>query len=92
VFVPAEIVAAQGDVMGFGEIHEKIGLREIEAVLFGMSGAPLHLVFGDEDGALVEEEWSEVGALELGVGNGGAKEVAFGKGNFAEFGELGGMR
>ena len=47
VLVPAEIVAAGGDVVGFGEVHEEIGLREIEAVLFGMCGAPLHLVFGD---------------------------------------------
>jgi hypothetical protein len=41
-----------------------------------MGGAPLHLVFGDEDGALVEEEGSEVGAVELGVGDGGAEEEA----------------
>ena len=58
--MPAEIVAAGGDVMGFGEVHEEIGLGEIEAVLFGMSGAPFHLVFGDQDGALVEEERGEV--------------------------------
>src|SRR5580658_6085758 len=47
VFVPAEIVAARGDVLGFGEVHEEIGLSEIEAILFRMGGAPFHLVFGD---------------------------------------------
>ena len=92
VLVPAEIVAAGGDVMGFGEVHEEIGLGEIEAVLFGMCGAPLHLVFGDQDGALVEEERSEVGALELGIGNGGAEVETFGVGEFAEFGDFGGIR
>jgi hypothetical protein len=90
--VPAEIVAADRDVMGFGEVHEEIGLGEIEAVLLRMGGAPLHGVFGDEDGALVEEQRSEVGALELRVGDGGAEEEAFGKGNFAELGEFGGGR
>lgn len=57
-----------------------------------MRGAPLHLVFGDEDGALVEEEGSEVGAMELGVGDGGAEEEAFGASEVAEFGEFGGVR
>jgi hypothetical protein len=50
------------------------------------------LVFGDEDGALVEEERGEVGALELGVGNSGAEVEAFGVGDFAEFGDFGGVR
>jgi hypothetical protein len=49
------------------------------------------LVFGDEDGALIEEERSEVGALKLGVGNGGAEVEAFGVGEFAELGCLSGF-
>ena len=91
VFVPAEIVAAGGDVMGFGEVHKEIGLGEIEAVLIRMRGAPLHLVFGDEDGALVEEERSEVWAAKLGIGDGGPEEETFGVGYFAEFGDFGGL-
>jgi hypothetical protein len=50
------------------------------------------LVLGDEDRALVEEERSEVGAVELGVGNGGAEQKAFGVGDFAELGDLGGFQ
>jgi hypothetical protein len=55
VLVPAEIVAAGGEVVGFGEVHEVVGLGEVEATLFGVRGVPLHLIFGDQDGALVEE-------------------------------------
>jgi len=92
MFVPAEIVAAGGNVMGFGEVHEEIGLGEVEAALFGMSGAPFHLVFGDEDRALVDDERGEVGATELRVGNGGAEEETFRMGDFAELGDFGGVR
>ncbi len=92
VLVPAEIVAAGGDALGCGEVHEEIGLCEIEAVLFGVRAAPFHLVFGDQDGALVEEEWREVGAAELGVGDGGAEVEAFGVRCFAKLGNFGGIR
>ncbi|MGC1615347.1 MAG: hypothetical protein WA736_11730, partial [Candidatus Acidiferrum sp.] len=90
-FVPAEIVAAGEEAMGFGEVHEEIGLGEIETVLCGMRGAPFHLVFGDEDGALVEEKSGEFGAMELGVGDRGAEVESFGMGEFAELGDLGGL-
>jgi hypothetical protein len=53
VFVPAEIVAANVEAMGFGEVHEGVGLGEVETVLLGVGGAPLHLVFGDKDRALI---------------------------------------
>ncbi len=92
IFVPAEIVATGGEVVGFGEVHEEISLPEIEAGVFGIGSAPLHLVFGDEDGALVEEEGCEVGAVELGVGDGGTEEEVAVLGDFAEFGEPGGAR
>jgi len=89
--VPAEIVAAGGNVVRFGEVHEEIGLGEIEAVLIGMRGAPLHLIFGDEHGALIEEERGDVWAAKLGIGDGGAEEEAFGVGYFAELGDFGGL-
>jgi hypothetical protein len=50
------------------------------------------LVFGDQDGALVEEERSEIEAPELGVGDGGTEEEAFGMGEFAELWEFGGFQ
>jgi len=84
VFVPAEIVTAGGDVMGFGEVHEEIGLGEVEAILLGMRGAPFHLVFGDQDRALVEEERGEVGPFELRVGDGSAEVETFGVSEFAQ--------
>ena len=90
VLVPAEIVAAGGEVLGFGKVHEEIGLQKIETVLFGMRGAPFHLVFGDQDGTLIEEQRGEAWALELRIGNGCAEETSFGVGEFAELGEFGG--
>lgn len=90
VLMPAKIVAASEELVRFGERHVGIGLGEVEAVLFGLSGAPLHLVFRDEDGALVDDERDEVGAVELGVGDGGAEEEFSASGEFAELGEVGG--
>jgi hypothetical protein len=49
------------------------------------------LVFSDYDRALIEEERSEVAAVELGIGNGGAEKKAFRVGEFAEFGRLSGF-
>ena len=92
VFVPAEIVATHEELVGFGEGGEEIGLGEVEAVGGGMRGGPLHLIFGDEDGALVEEERSEFGAVELGVGDCGAEEERAGEAEFAEVGDGGSGR
>src|SRR6266581_5548061 len=52
VVVPAEIVAAREDLMRFGKVHERVSVGEVVTVRFGMRGAPFHIVFGDEDGAL----------------------------------------
>ena len=41
---------------------------------------------------MVEEERSEVGTLELRIGNSGAEVEAFRVGDFAEFGDFGGVR
>ena len=56
VFVPAEIVAAGEEVIGFDEIHEIVGLGEIEPALLRLSGGPFHLILGDDDGTLLDEE------------------------------------
>lgn len=47
VLVPAKIVTASEELVRFGELHKEIGLGEVEAGLFGLRCAPLHLVFGD---------------------------------------------
>jgi len=87
MFVPAEIVAAHEEMIGFGEVSEEIGLREVEAVGLWMRGSPLHLIFRDKDGALVEEERSEVEAMELRIGDGGAEKERAGERKVAEAGD-----
>jgi hypothetical protein len=89
VLVPAEIVAASEEMIGFGEGHVGVGLSEVEAIMFGMRCAPLHLIFGDEDGALIEDEGGDVGAVKLGVGYGGAEKEFSVSGEVAKFGKGG---
>lgn len=55
-----------------------------------MSGAPLQLIFRDQDGALINDEGGDVGALDLGVGHGRAEEEFAVSGEVAEAGNFGG--
>lgn len=84
VLVPAEIVAAHEEMVGFGEVGKEIGLGEVEAVGSWMGGGPLHLIFRNQDRALVEDERSEVKVVELRIGDGGAEKERFGEGEIAE--------
>ena len=87
VLVPAEIMAARYHAVRFGKGHERIGLREIEAVLFRLRRAPFHGVFGHNDGALLKEESREFGTVKLAVGDRRAEEEAFRGSDFAERGK-----
>ena len=54
--MPAEIVAADLDAVGFGEVYQCVGL--VKAIDLGgrVHGLPLHRIFGDQDAALRGEE------------------------------------
>lgn len=89
MLMPAEVVAAGEDLVGFRKVHERIGAGEIVAVRLGMGGAPLHLILCDENGALFGEERDELGALELPVRNRSAKIKSLACGYFPQFGDFG---
>ena len=70
--VPAEVVADDFHVVGFGECDELVCGGEVEFAWLGFEGVGLEFVFGGEAVELVGDEVGDFGAVELSGADAGA--------------------